>query len=205
MSHVTMRLPKLALSYYQQFPNYTAKMRDVLQEHVRSNALARDLERHSSRIPLSKCDSGEILLETVDFLEKTVNQKALRVVEDYVLKNIRNVLVVDSEMDMRSRAEFSTALKVPLGEFLVRYERDVKRLFLATQVFRNYCHRYLIDYRDTLSKLKKMDVFVGPVVKRLGKGVRVETPAVHTLVFDYSKCDFSFLDAMSKKIETYDE
>jgi len=34
MVHVNLRLPIKVLAYYQQFPNYTVKMREALEEYV---------------------------------------------------------------------------------------------------------------------------------------------------------------------------
>jgi len=42
--HINIRIPKSVLGYYQQFPNYTVKMRQVLEGYVSENASQTDLQ-----------------------------------------------------------------------------------------------------------------------------------------------------------------
>ena len=71
-------------------------------------------------------------------------------------------------------------------------------MFLATKPFKNDCVEYQIDYKDLLSQLKAKGIFIGSMVKRLGKGMKVATPGVHTLVFDCSNSDFLDLEEFIK-------
>tara|TARA_R110000823_G_scaffold35603_3_gene98056 strand:+ start:3509 stop:6355 length:2847 start_codon:yes stop_codon:yes gene_type:complete len=119
------------------------------------------------------------------------------VVGDYINRHMQNILVVNDEADLRTNMQ-TLPVEVPRGELLIRYEPDTKKMFLATKPFKNDCVEYQIDYKDLLSQLKAKGIFIGSMVKRLGKGMKVATPGVHTLVFDCSNSDFLDLEEFIK-------
>jgi len=89
-------------------------------------------------------------------------------------------------------------LETPRGALKIRYEPDTKKMFFATKPFKTECTEYQIDYKDLLSQLKEQGIFMGSMVKRLGKGLKVASPGVHTLVFDCSNPNFIDMDEFAK-------
>lgn len=107
----------------------------------------------------------------------------LTVVGDYLNRHMGNILVVDDNVDLRTNM-MSLPIMEPRGELLIRYEPDTKKLFIAAKDFKNDCVTYQVNYKETLSALKKNGIFTGTAVKRLSKGMKVLTPGVYCLVFD---------------------
>ena len=111
------------------------------------------------------------------------------VVGDYLNRHISNVLVVDDNVDLRTNMQMLPRME-PRGELLVRFEPDTKKLFIVAKHFKNDCVASQVNYKETLDALKKNGVYIGTVVKRLSKGMKVVTPGVYCLVFDTSAGSF---------------
>jgi hypothetical protein len=116
------------------------------------------------------------------------------IVGDYINRHIQNVLIVAGEIDRRT-SKFSAPLVEPKGPLLIRYEPDTKKMFLMAKAFKDDCVKVQINYKDTVSQLKMKGILVDSGVKRLAKGMRLESPGVHSLVLDCSHADFSSVDA----------
>ena len=119
------------------------------------------------------------------------------VIGDYINRNIQNIAVVNDEVDLRTNMQMMP-LETPRGALKIRYEPDTKKMFFATKPFKTECTEYQIDYKDLLSQLKEQGIFMGSMVKRLGKGLKVASPGVHTLVFDCSNPNFIDMDEFAK-------
>ena len=57
MVHINIRIPKSVLGYYQQFPNYTVRMRQVLEGCVSQNAVETNLQDNMIDCNLSQKSS----------------------------------------------------------------------------------------------------------------------------------------------------
>jgi len=64
----------------------------------------------------------------------------------------------------------------------------------VAKAFKNDCVDVQINYKDTLTQLKNKGILVDSGVKRLAKGMRLESPGVHALVLDCGHNDFSGVD-----------
>ena len=123
------------------------------------------------------------------------------IIGDYIHRHIQNVLVVDGEIDRRT-SKFSTPLVEPKGSLLIRYEPDTKNMFLMAKAFKEDCIKVQINYKDTLKQLKTRGILVDSGVKRLAKGMRIESPGVHTLVLSCSHPDFAGVDVFLPTTDT---
>lgn len=112
---------------------------------------------------------------------------------DYINRNMQSILVVNDKVDARSNMQALPVLE-PRGELTIRYEPDTKRMYLAAKAFKNDCVKYQVNYKDTLAKLEANGVFIGAQNKRLSKGMKVASPAVHCLMFDCSNSEFLDMD-----------
>jgi len=126
------------------------------------------------------------------------------VVGDYLNRHINNVLVVDDGVDLRTNMALLPKME-PKGELLVRYEPDTARLYIASKPFKQDCVDAQVNYKETLGALKKTGVFVGTVVKRLSKGMKVMTPGVYCLVFDTSASGFLNMTEIVGLVDTPEE
>ena len=115
------------------------------------------------------------------------------VLGDYINRNMQSILVVNDKVDARSNMQALPVLE-PRGELTIRYEPDTKRMYLAAKAFKNDCVKYQVNYKDTLAKLEANGIFIGAQNKRLSKGMKVASPAVHCLMFDCSNSEFLDMD-----------
>jgi len=107
------------------------------------------------------------------------------IVGDYLNRHIHNILVVDENVDQRTKMATLPKME-PKGELLVRYEPDTKRMYITAKHFKSDCVDMQINYKETLNQLKKQGIFIDTEVKRLSKGMKITIPGVHSLVFDTS-------------------
>jgi len=124
----------------------------------------------------------------------TPSSEVSAIIGDYINRHIQNVLVVDGEIDRRTN-KFSAPAIEPRGPLLIRYEPDTKKMFLVAKAFKEDCIRVQINYKDTIKDLKTKGILVDSGVKRLAKGMRLDSPGVHSLVLDCSHQDFASIDS----------
>jgi hypothetical protein len=117
------------------------------------------------------------------------------VLGDFMLRHIDNVLIVNDGVDLRSKMQGVPELE-PKRELIVRYEPDTQRVYIVVAAFRRYCALRNIGYRETIKKLKETGVYTGSELKRMSKGMRVNTTPVQAMVLDGRHSDFSALVEM---------
>lgn len=117
------------------------------------------------------------------------------VIGDFINRHMQNILVVNDEVDARTNLNALPTLE-PRGELIIRYEPDTKKMFVAAGAFRKDCVESQTHYKDTLQQLESKGVYLGPVNKRLSKGMKITSPAVRSLVFDCSAADFIDVDTL---------
>jgi hypothetical protein len=115
--------------------------------------------------------------------------EASAVLGDYINRHMQNILVVNDGLDRRSKMQAFPSLE-PRGELLIRYEPDTMRMYITTRHFKSDCVATQANYKDTLVKLNKEGIFLKTENKRMSKGMKINSPAVHCLVFDCSKTQF---------------
>jgi hypothetical protein len=108
---------------------------------------------------------------------------------------MQNILVVKADIDNRTTAG-SLPTYEPRGELLIRYEPDTKQMFFVTSQFKKDCVERQINYKDTLRELKERGFLAGNPNKRMSKGMKITSPAVHTLQFDCTNSGFIDMDGL---------
>lgn len=114
---------------------------------------------------------------------------------DYINRHMQNILVVKDGVDLRSNMAALPKLE-PRGELLIRYEPDTQLLFLSAKAFKNDCVVTQVNYRDTVKQLEAMGILKGSAVKRLSKGMKINSPGVYCLVLDCKVSDFLDMNAL---------
>jgi hypothetical protein len=113
------------------------------------------------------------------------------IVGDFVNMHVNNIVVVNDGIDSRTKMAVATAPAVePRGPLLMRYEPDTKRLYIVAKAFKEYCVDRQVPYKETLRLLQDKGMYIGTLVKRLSKGMKVAAPGTHSLMFDCSNPDF---------------
>ena len=137
------------------------------------------------------CKTIQIMREEI----KTPAEDATVVVGDYINRHMQNILVVKADIDKRTVASSMPTLE-PRGELLIRYEPDTKQMFLVTSQFKKDCVERQINYKDTLRELKERGIIIGNPNKRMSKGMKITSPAVHTLQFNCANSGFIDMDGL---------
>lgn len=130
-----------------------------------------------------------------------------QVLGEYLLGRLDNVLVINDQLDRRSKME-AAPTKEPKYELMVRYEPDTKLMYVTVSSFRTFCTSRNIAYRATLNKMKEKGLLLRSENKRMAKGTQINTPGVQALVFDAAHPDFanmSLFAAEEAKVETVEE
>lgn len=117
----------------------------------------------------------------------------IAILGDYLNSHLNNALVVNAEADARS-SMVPLPLLEPRGELLIRYEPDTKNLYVAAKDFKDFCVERQINYKQTLKDLEKVGAFVEGMNKRMGKGLKMVSPAVRALRFNAENFDFIQVD-----------
>ena len=128
---------------------------------------------------------------------KPPQSNPILIIGEFLNAHMGNALVVNGMADCRSSMIPMPALE-PRGELLIRFEPDTKHLYITVTPFRQYCVRLQINFRDLLAQLKETGVYIDTVNKRMAKGLRMETPAVRTLLFDTSNFEAIQMDVIAQ-------
>lgn len=120
----------------------------------------------------------------------------LLVVADYINRHMQNILVVNREMDARSKLPTFPVVE-PKGELFIRYEPDVRRMYIATKNFKDDCVRLQVNYKEVFTELKDKGIIIRSETKRLSKGMKVVAPGVSVIVFDCDNTEFIELDELT--------
>lgn len=118
------------------------------------------------------------------------------VIGDFMNRNISKMLVVNDEVDNRTKMHHAPLQEPRVNELTMRYEPDTKKLFIVAKDFKKYCVETQAGYRDTLSELKKRGIYLGADNKRMSKGMKVTSAPVHALEFDCNSSDFIDVDGL---------
>jgi uncharacterized protein (DUF927 family) len=131
---------------------------------------------------------------------KPPQSNPILIVGEFLNAHMNNALVVNGVVDGRSNLHAAPILE-PRGELMVRFEPDSKHLYITLTPFRAYCVKLQINFRDLLSQLKDAGVYVDTVNKRMAKGMRMDTPAVRTLLFDTTNFEALQMDTIAAQAD----
>ncbi len=113
-----------------------------------------------------------------------------------------NALIIDSVEDVRYKVNKAIApapYREPRGELVIRYERNMQRVFVPRAHFRAYCSKVSTPFSEILKYLSDRRILIDTVKKRLGKGSMFNTPPVDCFVLDSSHPEF-MMDVDDEKI-----
>ena len=108
---------------------------------------------------------------------------------DFLNAHRDSVLVVNSSTDGRSVLA-PLAVQSPNRTLSIRFEPDVKKLYVSTKVFKDFCTERQVMVKDFLTDFRSRGAYLGEQKKRMGKGTNIDSPAVRVYEFCYNGEDF---------------
>lgn len=118
---------------------------------------------------------------------------ASNIVGDFINRNMRNILVINGDVDMRTKLP-AAPQQEPYGDLVIRYEPDTKKMFIVAKRFRTDCVERQVNYKDVMKQLSDKGVFVGSAAKRITTGTKIKGPPVQVLEFNCNTPEFISLD-----------
>lgn len=155
----------------------------------------------AKKVGLIDYDIGEVvryLKQVVNVVQeqvKSMDVDAETTLTNYLAENYNNVLRIKSTEDARTVGKNDLDHLVipdatPRISLLVRYEYDVKMLFLYMKPLKEWCAKQQINYEGFVDALKRGRTKAKIDKKRMGKGTRMSLPAADVL---WVNCE-GFLD-----------
>jgi hypothetical protein len=120
---------------------------------------------------------------------------AAAIIGDYLNRNIQSMLVVNNEVDKRTNMH-SVPIQEPRADLKIRYEPDTKMMYIVAKDFKKDCVERQINYKDTVRELRERGYLVATPNKRMSKGMKITSPAVHTMQFDCTKDGFIDMEGL---------
>jgi hypothetical protein len=112
------------------------------------------------------------------------------ILNNFWAENWNNTLRIKSSQDLRVNSatedndQFVVADATPRGALVLRYEFDVKKLFILTAPLRDWCVKRQVSYEGLIDELKLGRTKARMVKKRMGKGTRSNLPPVNAVCID---------------------
>jgi len=108
---------------------------------------------------------------------------------EYISHHYNDILRIKSTQDMRKvkdqvAEEFVVPDASPRGQYVARYETDLKRLYLLPKPFREWCVKRQLNPTSVLEDIQKKYT-VNRVRIRLGKGTKLALPPAETYAIDF--------------------
>lgn len=134
-------------------------------------------------IPSLRRDMNDAVPDSTDILGEFLNA------------NQDSILVINAAMDRRSVLT-PMAIVAPRRQLLVRVEPDMKRIFIGTKPFKDFCMERQVSSKDLLKDFRDRGAYLGETKKRMGKGTNSDSPAVRVHEFTFEKEDFFGIEGM---------
>jgi hypothetical protein len=134
---------------------------------------------------------------------RTPVDDVVAVIGDFINRHLQNILVVNDEVDSRSKMP-TLPLMEPRGNLFIRYEPDTKLMYISAKAFKEDCVKYRLNYKGILKDLTKKGILKETTYKRMSKGMKISSPATRALVLDCDNSEFLDVDAMLEVEETVD-
>ena len=107
---------------------------------------------------------------------------------DYMAENYNNMLRIKSTDDARNTAGSLDKIIVPdgspRGQFVARYEYDLKKLYLLIKPLKAWCGKQQINYAGFVDGLRMGGTKAVRAKVRLGKGTHINMPPTDVLMLD---------------------
>ena len=119
------------------------------------------------------------------------NFDAMETLGNFLDENLaRNTLVINNNVDSRTGFGDAPIIK-PSNDLRVRYEPDVKTLYIPCSIMKTYLNSVQVEYNDFVKGLKDKDLLLDNSggSKVMHKGLEMSGPAVRCLWIDSSKFD----------------
>jgi hypothetical protein len=119
------------------------------------------------------------------------NFDAMETLGNFLDENLaRNTLVINNKIDARTGFGDAPIIK-PSNDLRVRYEPDVKTLYIPCSIIKTYLNSVQVEYNDFVKGLKDNNLLRGETGtnKVMHKGLEMSGPAVRCLWIDSSKFD----------------
>jgi hypothetical protein len=119
------------------------------------------------------------------------NFDAMETLGNFLDENLaRNTLVINNKIDARTGFGDAPIIK-PSNDLRVRYEPDVKTLYIPCSIIKTYLHSVQVEYNDFVKGLKDQNLLLkdSGSNKVMHKGLEMSGPAVRCLWIDSSKFD----------------
>ena len=134
----------------------------------------------------------------VDWLVKSIKATKLdigtldlepeTILNNYLAENYNNILRIKSTDDGRNPLGDTEALIIPDGtprvSLVVRYEYDIRKMFLMIKPFKEWCVKHQINYASLVNSLRIGRTKATTEKKRMSRGTRMNLPAAHVLCID---------------------
>mgnify|MGYP006277646137 CR=1 FL=1 len=125
---------------------------------------------------------------------------AMSSLADYLNSSIRDILVINGDVDMRSGIAQAPIVK-PMNGIKARIEPDTEMLFIPTNEFNAFCDRINVNPNDFLKGLRDRGVLQAHNThKNLTKGLDIKAPAARCLWINTKGIDELAIDNF--KVET---
>jgi len=104
---------------------------------------------------------------------------------NFIAENHNNILRIKSTEDNRGKQDLTETLILPdaqpRAQFVIRHEYDVKMLYIYPAPLKHWCIERQINYNGLIEALKKGRSQAKIAKKRMGKGTKMNLPAVPVL------------------------
>jgi len=121
------------------------------------------------------------------------------VLTEYIAENYNNMLRIDSTQDVRRDANGIEKASLPEASprhvLNLRYEYDVKKLYIRPQPFRDWCVKRQYNYSALIEELRVGRTQATKAKVRLGKGTHVNLPPTDVWLLD---CNY-FMDEVREE------
>jgi hypothetical protein len=114
---------------------------------------------------------------------------AAAIIGSFVNHYMQNILVVNDALDKRTNMPTLPVME-PRGELMIRYEPDTKHMYIVVRALKDYCVERQINYKEAISRLKEIGIFLSSGPKRMSKGMKINSPPVNAIQLDCSNTGF---------------
>lgn len=130
------------------------------------------------------------LVQLLAQAKKSVHEmdtSATDIISQYYAENFQNVLRIKSTDDARKGTTdtgldiFVVPDAVPRGQWTMRHEYDIGRLFIMTKPLKTWCTKQQINYQWLLDAVKRGSLKGAREKIRMGRGTRVNMPPMDVL------------------------
>ncbi len=114
---------------------------------------------------------------------------AIDILSQYYAENFQNVLRIKSTDDSRRENDGFNSLivpdAIPRGQWVMRHEYDVNKLYMMVKPLRAWCTKQQINYAWFIDAAKNSTLKGRKEKMRMGRGTRVNMPPMDVLVVEW--------------------